>query len=348
MKRILYVLSILVLAFMLVACSADNKPADKPASQGTDAPKTEQPAVVLRLAHNQTSLDNPYQVGLDKFAEELKKVSGGAMTAEVFPGTLGTNESELAMKLTTDSVDVVVTSPAFMSSTGVKEFDILSLLYLFDSFENWEAKIDGEFGTKMAELITEKTNNEFKVIGYYSSGVRNFYGKKPIVEPQDAKGLNIRTQSSIVQQEFWKQCGANPINVGWQELYQALNTGTADAAENDYTNMSLKEHHKTPNGKYTSLTNHDFTTRLLLVNGNKFNKYTEEQQKWILEAAKLSVDAERKSTYEMLEVSKKKILDDGGEINEVNLPAFKEIAIKIQDDFAKQNNVQDLLDLIRK
>ena len=130
------------------------------------------------------------------------------------------------MKLTTDSVDMVVASPAFMTATGVQEFEILSLLYLFDSFDHWEKSIDGEFGETMKRLITEKTNNDFKVVGYYSSGVRNFYGKKPIQVPSDAAGLNIRTQSSAVQQEFWKKAGANPISVGWQELYQALNTGS--------------------------------------------------------------------------------------------------------------------------
>ena len=85
----------------------------------------------LRVAHNQTSLENPYQIGMKKFAEELEKLSGGTMVAEVYPGTLGTNENELAMKLTTDSVDMVVASPGFMAGTGVREFDLLSLPYLF-------------------------------------------------------------------------------------------------------------------------------------------------------------------------------------------------------------------------
>jgi len=304
--------------------------------------------ITLRVAHNQTSLENPYQFGLTKFADEIKRLSGGTIVAEVYPGTLGTNESELAMKLTTDSVDMVVASPGFMSGTGVKEFDLLSLLYLFNSFDHWESAIDGEFGDRMKDLITEKTKNEFKVVGYYSSGVRNFYGKRPIVEPNDAAGLNIRAQGSPVQQEFWKKCGANPISVGWQELYQALNTGTADAAENDFTNMMLKEHHKTPNGKYTSLTGHDYTTRLLLMNGNRFDKFTSEQQGWILEAAKASVAEERAVTYKMLGDSKAKILADGGIINEVDLPAFRAIAIPIQDAYAKANGLEDLLALTRK
>ena len=304
--------------------------------------------ITLRIAHNQTSLENPYQFGLVKFAEELERLSGGTLVAEVYPGTLGTNESELAMKLTTNSVDMVVASPGFMSGTGVKEFDLLSLLYLFDSFDHWETAIDGEFGNMMKDLITEKTNNEFKVVGYYSSGVRNFYGKKPINVPTDVAGLNIRAQGSPVQQKFWMEAGANPISVGWQELYQALNTGTADAAENDHTNMMLKEHHKTPNGKYTSLTAHDYTTRLLLMNGNAFDKFSTEQQRWILEAAKASVAEERAVTYKMLGESKEKILADGGMINEVDLAAFKAIAIPIQDDYAQENDMVELLEMTRK
>jgi len=339
MKKVLGILS-LALAVGFAGCGSKEEAKSTEAA----APKP----VTLRVAHNQTSLENPYQYGLNKFASELDRLSGGTMKAEVFPGTLGTNESELAMKLTTDSVDMVVASPGFMSGTGVKEFDLLSLLYIFDSFDNWETVIDGEFGDKMKDIITEKTNNDFKVVGYYSSGVRNFYGKRPIVEPTDAKGLNIRAQGSPVQQEFWKKTGANPISVGWQELYQALNTGTADAAENDHTNMMLKEHHKTPNGKYTSLTAHDYTTRLLLMNGRNFDKFTAEQQAWILEAAEASVAEERAVTYKMLDESKAKILADGGEINEVNLEAFKAIAIPIQDEYAKKNGLEDLLELTRK
>jgi TRAP-type C4-dicarboxylate transport system substrate-binding protein len=200
----------------------------------------------------------------------------------------------------------------------------------------------------MKDLITEKTNNDFKVVGYYSSGVRNYYGKKAITVPTDSAGLNIRLQGSPVQQEFWKNAGANPISVGWAELYQALNTGTADAAENDHTNMMLQGHHTTDNGKYTSLTAHDYTTRLLLMNGHAFDKFTEEQQGWILEAAEASVLEERAVTYKMLDESKAKIIAEGGIINDVDLEAFKALAIPIQDAYAAENGLEDLLELTRK
>ena len=77
-------------------------------------------------------------------------------------------------------------------------------------------------------------------MAYWSSSVRDYYGKKPVTKPEDLKGMTIRTQSSQVQQDFWKACGAIPTSVAWGELYQALQQGVVDSAENDYTSFMLK------------------------------------------------------------------------------------------------------------
>ena len=114
------------------------------------------------------------------------------------------------------------------------------------------------------------------------------------------------------------------------------------------TNLMLKDHHKTPNGKYISLTAHDYTTRLLLMNGRAFEKFSAEQQGWIEQAAKASVAEERAATYRMLEESRAKILADGGKINEVERDAFREIALAIQDKYAKEAGMTQLLQMTRK
>src|SRR5659263_135456 len=102
MKKTLSIILSSVLAFSVVGCSANKTTTTGDTAKAT----TDAKVITLRVAHNQTSLDNPYQFGLVKFADVLKQVSGGKMVAEVYPGTLGTNENELAMKLTTDSVDM--------------------------------------------------------------------------------------------------------------------------------------------------------------------------------------------------------------------------------------------------
>ena len=89
-------------------------------------------------AHNQTSLENPYQHGMMKFKEVLEKISGGEISVDVHAGTIGTNEDELVEKLQLGAADVVVASPGFMTKIGIPEVDLFSLLYLFNSFGHWE------------------------------------------------------------------------------------------------------------------------------------------------------------------------------------------------------------------
>jgi TRAP-type C4-dicarboxylate transport system substrate-binding protein len=138
--------------------------------------------------------------------------------------------------------------------------------------------------------------------------------------------------------------------VAWGELYQALQQGVVDSAENDYTNFMLKEHHKTQNGHFISETHHDYTTRLFMTSGAFWDKLTDTQKGWVTEAAKIATEEERAVTIRMFEESKAKVIADGAEVTEfaeINIPAFKAIALPIQDRFAQQNNLTGLLDMVR-
>lgn len=320
-------------------------PADTAAAVDTSAAELQ-----LIVASNQTSLDNPYSYGMDKFKEVIEDISGGKIAVTVHKGTLGENESELIEKLSMGAANLVVASPGFMTAIGVPEIDVFSLEYLFDSFDHWEACLDGDFGTAMKDIALEKTNNQFRIMGYWTSSVRDVYAKKAVKSPEDLKGMTIRAQSSQVQQDFWKATGAIPQNVAWGELYQALQQGVVDGAENDYTNLMQKEHHKTDNGKYISETHHDFTTRLWLMDGNFYDSLTDEQKAWIEEASAAATEEEREVTFRMFEESKQKCIDDGAIITEfadIDVDAFKALAEPIQDAFAEKYGMTEQLQMIR-
>ncbi len=285
------------------------------------------PELNIILAHNQTSLENPYTKAAIRFKEMLEEVSGGRATATLHHGTLGENESELVEKLELGAIHLTVASPGFMTLLGVNEIDMFSLLYLFDSFDHWEACVDGEFGQGMSDLLSEKMNDRFKIMGYWTCSVRDYYGKKPVTAPSDLKGMTIRTQSTPVVQEFWKSCQAIPTSVAWGELYQALSQGVVDSAENDYT------------------------TRLFLTTGPFYDALTEEQRGWFDEACRVAAEENRQVTYDMYEESKAQVAADGADITEfedVDIKAFQEIAIPIQDQFAEKYGMQGYLDMVRK
>lgn len=194
---------LLVLSMVLAGCGSEE-------SSGSGSEGSEK--IKLIAAHNQTTPDTPYSVGLEKFKEVAESKSNGDIEVEVHAGTIGTEESELVEKLKLGAADVVLVSPGFMTQTGVKEVDLFALPYLFDSFEHWEATVDGEVGEEMANIVNEKSNNDFKIVGYWSAGVRHFYGKKPLETMDDLNGMTIRTQTSGVVSDFWKQTGAVPTD----------------------------------------------------------------------------------------------------------------------------------------
>ena len=84
---------------------------------------------------------------MEKFKEVVEKVSNDTVQVEIHPGTIGTNEVELLAKLQKGAIDVVVVSPNVITSkTGIHELDLLTLPYLFDSYEHWERAVDGKVG----------------------------------------------------------------------------------------------------------------------------------------------------------------------------------------------------------
>ncbi|MCM1322444.1 MAG: TRAP transporter substrate-binding protein [Bacteroides sp.] len=346
--------AVIMLAF--AACSKSNtgtvvmrsSASGERSSVASSASTTGTVELNLNIAHNQVSLDNPYAYGIIAFKEKIEQVSGGRIKATLFHGTLDENEDGLMQKMQDGQASIVVVSPSLIT---IPEVDVFSLEYLFDNFAHWSSCLDGSFGTELADLINQKTGNKFRILGYWSAGVRDYYGKKPVRTPADLKGMTIRISSSPVQQQFWKACGAVPKSVGWGALYQALLDNEVDSAENDYTNFSLKEHHKTPNGHYVCETDHDFTTRFMLIDGAFYDSLTPDQKNWLNQASEYATQVERQRTFEQLSSSKAKVIADGAvvvENKDIDIEAFKKLAYPIQDAYAKENNMERFIQLVRE
>lgn len=356
--RIRRIMSTILTAGLTIGllCSCANTPERRTIGSMTDTGSENQAVstaetITLTIASNQTSQDNPYHFGLQTFKEVVEELSGGSIQVNCSDGTLTEDEVELISMLDNGQVQMVVCSPGNMSSAGVSEVDMLSLLYLFNGFSHWESAMDGEFGSAITDVILQKTNNKYRIMGYWSAGVRDYYGKIPIASPADVEGLTIRTQVSGVVSDYWTSLGAEPVNIGWGDLYDALNKEEVDSAENDYTNLMLKEHHTTKNGKYICETHHDYTTRLFIMNGDLYNSLTSEQKNWIDTAALAATLEERSVTYEMMDDSKEKCIAEGAVVTayeKMDIEAFKEPALAIQDAYAQEKGFQSYLDMIRR
>lgn len=351
MKKMSILLLVVIMLVVCVGCGAKNASGNETAGKAAKSEGQGDGEVInVIIACNATNLEHMYNIGLDSFKTTLEEVSGGKMTVTTHAGTIGTDESELVEKLQMGAADIVVAAPGFMTTVGIPEVDILSLYYLFDTVENWKKMTQGEFGDQLGDLISEKSNNQFKILAYWSSGVRNYYGKKEVKSAADLDGMTIRCQTASVIKEFWEECEAIPTSISWNELYQALEQGVVDSAENDYVSMSQKDHHKTSNGQFISETQHTFLTPVLLTTGDFYDSLTKEEQGWLDEAVNKATNVEVEATFDLAVGAKEKVIAEGAtvvNVEDMDMTEFYEIANKIQDDFAKEHDMVELLDMVR-
>lgn len=272
------------------------------------------------VAATQLDDQSPYAVGLREFKEVVEEESDGSVTVEVHTnGSLGGSEAELAQSAETGSVDLVVASPGYLAQK-VKEVDFFSILYLFEDREHWTRVVDGEVGDEVARVTEEKSN--FKVLDYWSAGTRNYYGTQPVETPEDLENKTVRTQDSPVVTDTWQALGAQPTSVAWNEMYQALQNGLTDAAENDFTNIYLASHYEVAD--HLSLTEHDVTTRVFFTTQEAYDGMNTEQQEAVDTAVQEATETARATDEELASEYKQKLQEEGMEINEVDKEAFTE------------------------
>ena len=303
---------ILLAASLLVSAGCSKMDESKKGADKAAGNKTAQ--IKLIGAHVNTT-DSSYQAGFAAMKKKLEEVSGGKMTVEIHPnGELGGGESELVEKMATGTVDMIVTAPNFIATTGVKEADLFSIPFMFSGQDHWTKVVDGEVG----KVIVDKINKAgtFKALGYWSCGTREYFGVKPVTNVADFKGVKIRVHDSETVRSIWASLGANPTNLAYNELYSGLQNHVIDAAENDLGNILLQKFYEA--GKYISLTDHDIATRLFIMSGKKYNGLTAEQKKWVDEAAAYACKEERASDKKINDAALGEIKKKGGIINKVN------------------------------
>lgn len=358
MRKVMGIVLTVAMLVSMAGCTKIEEPAPSQAPAGTEAPAADQttaaensetaqaaePEVKLIAAHV-NSIDSSYQAGFEAMQKKLEEVSGGKMTVEIHPnGELGGGEAELVEKMATGTVDLIVTAPNFVATTGVKEADLFSIPFLYTGLEHWNAVVDGEVGTAISEKIDEA--GIFHSLGYWSCGTREYFGVKPINTVADLKGVKIRVHDSDVVRTVWSALGANPTTLAYNELYSGLQNNVIDAAENDLGNILLQKFYEA--GPYISMTDHDIATRLFLMGAQKYNSLTEEQKGWVDEAAAYACEEQRVFDKKLNDEAMDQIVENGGIVNEVNKEELLAACADAKTQVAEKIGVSDLYNKVNE
>jgi len=299
---------------------------------------------VLRFAHDQP-VGSMYDAGHEALKAELAALSGGTLTVEIFPAAQLGNEVAMIEGMRLGSVDGAVAHVA-NAATVVPELALFSVSYLFEDRDHFERVVnDAKLRARIEELIASKELG-LKLIGFYSAGVRNIYSRRgPATTPAELAGVKLRVMNNPVEAKIWSTLGAIPTPMNFGEVYQALQSGVLDAAENSPSVIESNKHYEAADT--IILTEHQRSIALLLMSEAKFNALSADQQKSLFEAAEKAAAMERQRDAELNAEAIERMKSRGATIVTPDKAAFAAMVRPIQDEVAASLGMTDMLSLIR-
>jgi C4-dicarboxylate-binding protein DctP len=262
----------IALAVTLVFCLAAGRPAR------ADGP------IVIKFSHV-VSPDAPKGKAALLFKELAEKYTSGRVKVEIYPNSSLYKDKEELEALQLGSVQMLAPSISKFGPLGVREFDIFDLPFLLRDEAHARQMMASPM---MADLNKKLEAKGVSPLAYWDNGAHVYTCNRPLVLPDDFRGLKMRIQGSKVQDAVARELGAIPQIIAFGELYQALQTGVVDGEDNVPSNVWTQRFYDAQ--KYLTVSNHGRLTYALVTNKTFWNALPEDVRGELDRAVKESSD----------------------------------------------------------
>jgi TRAP-type transport system periplasmic protein len=282
-------------------------------------------AVKLTLGHG-AAPGNPRHEAAVKLAEVAKAKSNGRIDIQVSPSAQLGDDAAMITAMRTGALDLSANSQGAVAGT-VPEYAAFGMPFLFaDLTQAWKL-LDGPLGKELAEKTAEKG---LVVLGYWDNGIRHMSNsKKPLIKPDDLKGMKMRTPPDAVTVDIMQALGAEAQQIKFSELYVALQQGVVDGQENPLMNIHASKLYEVQ--KFISLTGHKYEMTPLLMSKRSWDRLSDADKKVMQEAALEATTLQRKLSRESDEKLVADLKSKGVRIDIADKAAFEKATDKVDD-----------------
>jgi TRAP-type C4-dicarboxylate transport system substrate-binding protein len=201
----------------------------------------------------------------DKFKEIVEDISRGRVSVDVTSGVR--SEEDVNIACSDGTID--------MQSTGGEPLEVFAPEYFFFNapyvildYDHFKRVWASDIGWEAKTLVKE--NGNMYSVGTVFRGLRQMTSLKPIHGPDDIVDLKLRLPGVPTWIRVWEELEAEPVAVPLPELYEALESGRAEASEGDLTQIYSFDLFEVQD--HLSITNHLVAVGWITVNEDFFKK----------------------------------------------------------------------------
>ena len=275
----------------------------------------------------------PTVVAVEDIGKKLEKATNGRITVQMYPSMQLGGEKEAVEQAQVGAIAFARVSVGALGPV-VDDLNVFNLPYVFRNTAHMQKVIDGEIGK---ELLDKVTNSGKGLIGlcWMDAGARSFYNTKhPIKTMADLKGMKVRVMGNPIFVDMMNAMGGNGVPMGYDQVFNALQTGVIDGAENNPPSFVFDNHYQV--AKFYTIDEHLIVPEMLVFSKKIFDTMSKTEQADLLKFSREAQFEERKLWVEYEKQAMDKARAAGIQIVEVSAAdkkAFQDAVKPVWDKY---------------
>jgi tripartite ATP-independent transporter DctP family solute receptor len=254
----------------------------------------------------------PTVAAVEAMGKKLEAATSGRLSIQMFPAMQLGGEKEMIEQAQVGALQIARVSVGAIGPV-VDDLNVFNMPFVFRDGAHMEKVIDGDIGKELLAKITSNDKTGLVGLAWMNAGTRNIYNtKRPIKSLADLKGLKIRMIGNPLFVDTMNALGGNGIAMGFDQLYNAMQTGVVDGAENNYPTYIAQNHYQV--AKFFSQTEHLIIPEILVFSKKAWNALSPEDQALVAKVGKEAQLEQRALWYKAEETSLAKMKEAGIEI----------------------------------
>ena len=261
---------------------------------------------VVKFSHVTNTDKHPKGIAASLLEKRVNEEMNGKLCMQVFPNSTLYDDNKVLEALLNGDVQLAAPSLSKFEKF-TKKYRIFDLPFLFEDVEAVDRFQSSEAGESLKNAMKRRG---LQGLAFWHNGMKQMSANKPLISPNDAKGLKFRVQASDVLVAQFEQLDANPQKMSFKEVYGGLQTKVIDGQENTWSNIYGKKFFEVQDG--ITETNHGILD-YLVVTSNDFWKSLPKDQREQLNTIIQEVSATRNAESSRVNLANKNnIVEAGG------------------------------------
>jgi C4-dicarboxylate-binding protein DctP len=285
--------------------------------------------IVIKFSHVTNADKHPKGIAASLLEKRVNEEMNGKACMQVFPNSTLYDDDKVLEALLNGDVQLAAPSLSKFEKF-TKKYRIFDLPFLFEDVAAVDRFQNSAAGDKLKNSMRRRG---LQGLAFWHNGMKQLSANKPLIHPEDAKGLKFRVQASDVLVAQFEQLDANPQKMAFKEVYGGLQTKVIDGQENTWSNIYGKKFFEVQDG--TTETNHGILDYLVVTSNDFWKNLPDDVRTQLSSIIQEVTEVRNAESTKVNLANRQNIIDAGGVIRTLTPEQRQEWVTALKPVWAK-------------